>query len=186
MTRSSSYRPLGLLGAAWGLGGVALLLGSAIYRLALWALDAFSYRLSAVQWVLLVAFALFMLVGEGYRGFQKNFSPRVAVRARHLAGHPTLLRVALAPLFVMGFFGATRRRKITSWCLTTGIVLLVLGVRLLDQPWRGIIDLGVVLGLAWGLVSLVAFAFRAFSRKGLSFASDVEPRDADREPAASV
>jgi hypothetical protein len=168
------YPPLGLLGAVWGLVGVTVLLGGAIYRLTPWAIEAFSYSFTPFQWVVLVGFTLFMLIGEGYRGFQKNFSPRVAARARHLAGHPTSLRVLLAPLFLMGFFGATRRRKIATWSLTTGIALLVLGVRLLEQPWRGIIDLGVVLGLAWGLVALLGFTFRAFSGREFSFPADLE------------
>jgi len=169
-----AFRPLGLVGALWGLVGVSLLLGSAIYRLSVWAIDAFSHALTPIQWVGLVGFGLFMLVGEGYRGFQQNFSPRVAARARYLAGKPTLLRVILAPLFVMGFFGATRRRKITTWSLTAGIVLLVVGVRFLEQPWRGIIDLGVVLGLAWGLISLLAFAFLAFTRPDFSYPADLD------------
>ena len=159
------------------MAGVGLLLGAAVYRLTPWAIEAFSYSLTLSQWLLLVGFTLFMLIGEGYRGFQKNFSPRVAVRARHLAAHPTPLRVLLAPLFLMGFFGATRRRKITTWSLTTGIVLLVLGVRLLEQPWRGIIDLGVVLGLAWGLVALFGFTYQAFTRRGFSFPADLEPTE---------
>lgn len=171
------YPFAGRLGAGWGLAGVTLLLGAAVYRLTPWAVDAFSYSLTLSQWVLLVGFSLFMLVGEGYRGFQKNFSPRVVARARHLAGHPTPVRVLLAPLFLMGFFGATRRRKVTSWSLTTGIVLLVLGVRRLAQPWRGIIDLGVVLGLAWGLVALFGFAYQAFSRREFSFPADLEPTE---------
>lgn len=171
------YQPFGLLGAVWGLAGVTLLLGGAVYRMTPWALQTFSYTLTLLQWALLVGFTLFMLIGEGYRGFQKNFSPRVAARARHLAGHPTPARVLLAPLFLMGFFGATRRRKITTWSLTTGIVLLVLGVRHLEQPWRGIIDLGVVLGLVWGLVALVGFTYQAFSRREFSFPADLEPTE---------
>jgi hypothetical protein len=178
-SKQRPYRPLGVLGAVWGLLGVALLLGAAVYRLTPWAIEAFSHPFTLFQWVLLVGFTLFMLIGEGYRGFQKNFSPRVAVRARHLAGHPTPVRVLLAPLFLMGFFGATRRRKITTWCLTSGIVLLIVGVRLLEQPWRGIIDLGVVLGLTWGLVALFGFTYQAFFRTEFSFPADLkstEPR----------
>ncbi len=35
------------------------------------------------------------------------------------------------------------------------IVTLVISVRQLAQPWRGIIDAGVVLGLALGVASLL-------------------------------
>jgi len=33
-------------------------------------------------------------------------------------------------------------------------------VRRLAQPWRGIIDAGVVVGLAWGVGSVVYYALR--------------------------
>ena len=43
----------------------------------------------------------------------------------------------------------------------TGIVTLVLLVRLAPQPWRGIIDAGVVLGLGIGSASILYFVVRA-------------------------
>jgi hypothetical protein len=116
---------------------------------------------------------VFMAFAEGYRGFQQRFSPRVAARARYLRNNPRTLHVVLAPLFCMGFFHATRRRKITSFSVTFGIVVLVVLVRLLSQPWRGIIDWGVVVGLFWGLVSLAAFSARAFKREELPCSPEV-------------
>ncbi len=64
----------------------------------------------------------------------------------------------------MGFFHANRRTKITAYVLTFGIVILVLLVHQLEQPWRGIVDAGVVIGLSWGLVSLVWSTVRALTR----------------------
>jgi hypothetical protein len=46
-------------------------------------------------------------------------------------------------------------------------------VRLLAQPWRGIIDGGVVVGLAWGLVSLVVFGFQALTADEFPYAPEV-------------
>ena len=91
---------------------------------------------------------------EGYKGFQKKFSPRTAARIHHLYTSPNLLHTILAPLFGMGYFHATRRRQATSVLVTTAIIGLVLLVRQTPQPWRGIVDLGVVAGLMWGLVSI--------------------------------
>jgi uncharacterized membrane protein len=54
----------------------------------------------------------------------------------------------------MGLFHATRRTKIVSWTLLVVVVSLVALMRRLAQPWRGIIDAGVVVGLAIGVVSL--------------------------------
>jgi hypothetical protein len=39
--------------------------------------------------------------------------------------------------------------------------LLIEVVRQLEQPLRGMVDLGVVVGLAWGLVAMLIFAGRA-------------------------
>jgi hypothetical protein len=153
---------IGILGAVWGLLGVLLLLTSATYRLAPLAIEAFSYELSLLHWVSLVVVVFGMAYAEGYRGFQQGFSPRVAARAKYLKEHPRPLHVVLAPFFCMGYFHATRRRQITSISLTLGIIILVLLVRLIDQPWRGIIDAGVVVGLAWGIITVAVFGLLAF------------------------
>jgi hypothetical protein len=163
----------GKLGAAWGLAGVSLLLGTAIFRLATQALAALQMELAPHAWLALVANLIFMGVFEGYRGFQKGFSPLVAARALHLANQPRTLWLLLAPLFCMGYFHATRRRLITSYALTTGIVTLVMLVRLLPQPWRGIVDAGVVLGLSWGLVALWIFSVRAFGSAAFTYSPQV-------------
>ncbi len=164
---------MGTLGAIWGITGVSLLLGSAIYRLGPLAVNAFAHDFLWYHWLSLALIVLFMAYAEGYRGFQQRFSPRVAARARYLKEHPKVLHVILAPFFCMGYFHATRRRKITSISLTVGIVILVLLVRLLSQPWRGIIDAGVVLGLIWGLVSLIIFCAVAFTSKEFNYSPEV-------------
>jgi len=166
---------VGAFGAAWGVGGVGLLLGGAVYRLAPMAVVALSDPLGALQWAFLVVWVVFMAVTEGYFGFQRSFSPRVAARARYLAEHPDVLRSFLAPLFCMGYFHATRRLQVKSVLLTVGIVVLVLTVRLVPQPWRGIVDLGVVLGLAWGLVAIGVFTVRAFATDGFDHPPETPP-----------
>jgi hypothetical protein len=152
-----------LLAPLWGLGGIFFLVGFAVYRLTPRAVEAVASGLGPGQWAVLGAWTLFMAYGEGYRGFQKRFSPRTAARARWLRDRADTVRAALAPLFCMGYFHATRRVRITSIGLTAGIVVLVVAVSLCPQPWRGIIDFGVVVGLAWGLVSLAWFAWEAMT-----------------------
>jgi len=163
----------GVVGALWGLVGVSLLLCSAIYRLTLIVIDSTSYRYSWYHWIALASSVLCMAYAEGYRAFQKGFSPRVAARARYLRSHPRVLYILGAPLFCMGYFHAPRKRRITSLAVTAGIVVLVFWVRLLEQPWRGIVDLGVVVGLAWGLISLLAFGLLSFTSKGFSYSPEV-------------
>jgi hypothetical protein len=156
-------RIVGLFGALWGAGGVSALLLFAIWRLTPKAAAAFEHGLTGGQWLLTVVICLFMAYAEGYRGFQHRFSPRTAARIRYLRDRPSPVRSLLAPLFAMGFFHATRRTRITAYALTLGIVILVLLVNRLDQPWRGIIDAGVVVGLGWGVLSLGWSTLQALS-----------------------
>jgi hypothetical protein len=53
-----------------------------------------------------------------------------------------------------------------------GILTLVLLIRQVEQPWRGIIDLGVVLGLGAGTASICWHAARAWSGTAPSIAAD--------------
>jgi hypothetical protein len=162
-TKEIGYPMLKTGGALWGVVGVLMLLGSAVYRLSFPALDAFSHDFFWYHWVALALIVVFMAYAEGFRAFQQGFSPRVAARARYLRENPRAVHVIFAPFFCMGFFYATRRRQVTSLSVTAGIILLVITVRLLPQPWRGIIDAGVIIGLAWGIISLFIFSFKAFS-----------------------
>lgn len=156
--RSSSLG--GALAATWGVVGVVLLLVRGISRLVPHALELRHIELSLVSGAALAAWTFFMAYAEGYRGFQRGFSPRVVARASELARHPTWVRGVLAPLYCMSLFAAERRRMIVSWSLLVMIIGLIVGVSRLAQPWRGIIDAGVVVGLTWGLVALVVFAVR--------------------------
>ena len=168
---------IGTVGAVWGVAGVALLLGSAVYRMAPLALAALAVPFRWHHWLSLTACILFMAYAEGVRGFQQRFSPRVAARARYLREHPQAFHVVLAPIFCMGFIHATRRRKIVSLSVTIGIIALVLAVRGVSQPWRGIIDAGVVTGLVWGLVSLLWYAFVALTRNEFPYSPELPGQD---------
>ncbi len=164
---------VGLVSALWGLVGVSVLLGSAVVRLAPWALDALRMDLAWHHWSLMLVCVVFMGYSEGYKGFQRGFSPLVAARARYLREHPTLVRAVAAPLFCMGFFHAQRRRLIISHSLTLGIIVLILLIKLLPQPWRGIVDAGVVVGLAWGLVALLIFAVQGLRSADYDYSPEV-------------
>lgn len=159
-------RPLtavGLAGAVWGWMGMQAVIVAAVVRLAAISAEALAMPLTMLQVAFLVGFALFMLYSEGYRGFQVQFAPRFAARALHLARHPTPLRVALAPLYCAGFFGATPRLRRFILTLTVVIVGSVQLVHLMPQPWRGLLDAGVVLGLSWGFIAMTAAAVRVFA-----------------------
>ena len=156
-------RALGTLAAFWGVGGAVTLLGFGVSRMVKQCLDATSYQLNALHILVLVGWTFFMAYSEGYRGFQQGYSPRVAARALHLRKHSTALRLLLAPLFCMGFFHAPLRRRITVVVLLFMISLLVVAFRQLPQPWRGVLDFGVAVGLTWGIVATLVYFFKYLS-----------------------
>lgn len=145
------------IGFVWGVGGILLLLTFAIVRLSGVALELEGFELSLWHWLVMAGWFAYMVWAEGYKGFHRAFAPRVVVRASYLAAHPRPLHVLLAPLFCMGYIHATPRRRLMSIALSGMIISFVLLVRMLPQPWRGIIDVGVVAGLVVGVASIVYY-----------------------------
>ncbi|MEM9490724.1 MAG: hypothetical protein AAGC55_16370 [Myxococcota bacterium] len=162
--RPSQRKPVYAV-AVWGILGFCAIMANAIWRLLPLAVEPIrDHSLTTMHVIIYVLWVIFMAYSEGYKGFQKQLSPRMAVRGMYAARNPRPLWVILAPLFCMGLFHATRRRLIISWTVTIGVIILVIGVRQLDQPWRGIIDGGVVVGLTWG--TLVTLWYGALALAG--------------------
>ena len=154
---------MGALGVLWGIGGFSILMLFAIYRLGALALEAFFIGLEGHHWTILAGSVAFMAYAEGYRGFQKQFSPRFAARVRYLRDHPRLRDVLLAPFFCMGYYHSTRRRLISIYVLTVTIIGFIISFQYLGQPLRGLFDAGVVVGLTWGMISIVYFCSKALT-----------------------
>jgi hypothetical protein len=156
-------RPRFSLAALWGVLGFCLILAQAIYRLAVLAIEPIldGQVTHAWQWALYGLSIVFNGYAEGYRGFQLKASPRIVARAMHLGRNPRPLHVVLAPFFCTALFHTTRRRKIVTWTLYLMLVVVITAVRQVPQPWRGIIDAGVVVGLSWGMASILIYYVRA-------------------------
>lgn len=147
-----------LFGALWGIGGVAAVLIFAVVSMGHHTVEAVAAGLVLVEWLALLGNSAFMAWMVGYRSLQQRFSPRIAARALHLYLAPSIGRLLLAPLFCTGYFGATPRLRRMVWigsALILGAVLL--GSRI-PQPWRGILDAGVLVALSWGTVTLLTAA----------------------------
>lgn len=175
MTASITHRPqFNRYAAAWGILGVAVLLGNATFRLGERAYVAITWEDGLSAWYIGagVLWLLVSLYAEGYRAFHMRFCPRVVARAHYLAHNPTPIRVIFAPLFCMALFHATRRGKIAAWAVLFMVVALVLVISQVPQPARGLIDLGVAAALAWGVVSLLYFAALA----AMGRAIDADPQ----------
>ncbi len=174
--------------ALWGIFGFVLILCQAIYRLAPLAWQPISSgELETWHWGLYAFSILFNGYSEGYKAFQLQVAPRVVARADHLAAHPKFLHVVFAPLFCMALFHASRKRLLVSWLVYACIVVLIIGVRQLSQPWRGMVDAGVVVGLSWGIIAIVAAFLGRLRGGGLKSSADlpdsIESRDAAEDAA---
>jgi hypothetical protein len=147
----------------WGAGAVLLSLLDAIVRLSRVAYEGISHgMLSGAQLGFTVVWTLVIVYGEGYRAFGSVLAPRMAARLMHLSTRGTATGRALAPLHALSLFDTPPRRLFSAWVLLVGIVTIVLIVRKLPQPWRGSVDLGVVLALTWGSVAIVRECVRAW------------------------
>ena len=161
------------LGVIWGIGGVIAMLTYSVFRLFGLGLEAFEYAWGWQHWTVFVLNTAFMAHSEGYKGFQQSFAPRVIARAQTLIDSPSLLRLLLAPLFCMGYFHTTRRRLISAYVLTIGIITLIVIFQYISQPWRGILDWGVVVGLTWGIASIAVFAVKAWFGIGPAYPAEL-------------
>jgi len=138
-SRSHRITAIGAIASCWGIIGFYSLVIFAMIRLSVYTVEAFAQPFTLVQWLVLVVSLIFMAYSEGYKGFQKSYSPRFAARVHYLSSQANGLQLILAPLFCMGFFNAPKRRIISSVLLSSMIVTFVLLFKLVPQPWRGIL-----------------------------------------------
>lgn len=140
----------------WGLVNVLAFIGSAFFRLLPVALEPiYKNDLSFIQSLVCALWVAVMSYVEGYKSFHLKFSPLVVKRAFISAERPSLIKGILAGPYAMGLFGASRKRVIVSWSIVGGVVMLVKLVKMLEYPWRGIIDSGVIAGLSIGMLSIL-------------------------------
>ena len=142
---------IGKLAWAWGVGGFSALVAVGLVRLSGQFLRATEVPWSSVQILVALVFVAFMAWTEGSRGFQLSYAPKFAHRAEALRKHATFVQALLAPVYCMGLAWAPARSLAANWALLAVIVALVAAFGVVPQPWRGILDGGVVVGLTWGL-----------------------------------
>ena len=156
----SSLNVWNVIGSLWGSFGVIMILANSIKRILPIALEPLlstaSPPLTSFQLSAYVFMCIWFAYVEGYKGFQLKFSPLVVSRSLTLKpfnGSP-IHHILLGPFYSMGLFHATKRRKIISWSVSTGVIFIVAAVKRLPYPWRNIVDAGVVVGLTWGSLSI--------------------------------
>ncbi|MEK9499573.1 hypothetical protein [Gaopeijia maritima] len=154
---SGSAPPSGIVRATrvWALVGVVLLLGRSALVLALRGFEGLDEAvLGAVEWLGLFAIVGLFVWGEGVRALARRWCPRVLARAADLGAHTPWFWRIVAPLRVVGLVGVPRGIWVRSWTAVAAIVVAALSVRQLPDPWRSMVELGVGLALAVGVVRL--------------------------------
>ena len=151
----------GIIGAFWGFIGVSLIL---LHGMSCVIPHVLSLELSNLNWYhyfFLILSIVILGYTEGYKGFQLSFSPRTAERVNLVSKNPNFKNVIFSPLFCMGFFGISKKRMKITYLLTFSIILLIILIEKMSDPWRGIIDAGVFVGLSWGLLSFWFFSYKS-------------------------
>ncbi len=142
------------LAAVWGVLGMEALLGQALVRLSRLAWEGVVTQFAPLPFAVAVVWCAVMAWAEGYRGFQQRFVPQALERAFTIDVR-SRLDVALAPLVVLGVWRTEPKVRRRALIMVVGVTTLVLLVKQLPQPWRGVVDSGVVVGLAWGAAALL-------------------------------
>eukprot|EP00591_Stephanopyxis_turris_P007146 CAMPEP_0195531298 /NCGR_PEP_ID=MMETSP0794_2-20130614/34947_1 /TAXON_ID=515487 /ORGANISM="Stephanopyxis turris, Strain CCMP 815" /LENGTH=190 /DNA_ID=CAMNT_0040663035 /DNA_START=160 /DNA_END=729 /DNA_ORIENTATION=+ len=129
-----------VLASFWAMSGVVYILMKAIKRVMPIALEPFSKiegvaSLSTFQLGAYVSTCLWFAYVEGYKGFQRKFSPLVVARSLTLGSSAPLHHILLGPFYAMGLFHATKKRMIVSWSVSIGVAAIVAAVKRLPYPW---------------------------------------------------
>lgn len=158
---------------AWALAGLVLLLGRASVSLLLKG-----YReilspplLSPLEWASFAAIVVLFVWGEGWMALHRRWAPRVAARIRALNEDSGTASLLLAPVYALGLTGGPRRTMVRSWAGVAAIVVAVVVVRQLAQPWQGMVKLSVAGALAVGVASLAVRWFQPGATDG-----EIHPR----------
>lgn len=158
-----------LIASLWGTGGFVYVLVKSVRKIVPIAAEPFVEAapapLTQFQLAAYILTCIWFAYVEGYKGFQLKFSPLVVSRSltlRPFDGSP-IHHILLAPFYSMGLFHATKKRKIVSWSVSLGVAAVVAGVKKLPYPWRNIVDAGVVVGLTWGMISILVEYVKACS-----------------------
>jgi len=171
----------------WAAGGVAMILLNSIRRIVPIAMEPFQAAgkaavdgaassvqpLTQFQLAAYVLTCIWFAYVEGYKGFQRKFSPMVVNRSFTLKfGESPFHHFLFGPFYAMGLFHATKKRMIVSWSVSFGVAAIVVAVKKLPYPWRNVVDAGVVVGLSWGTLSILLSYIKSLTTGEMPEGSD--------------
>lgn len=154
-TAEHERRWLDVVAPAWAVIGVSALFATATYRLGERGVAVIRDGLGGWEWMALAGLTLVFVYGEGFLALDRKWVPGLMRRARELKDERSVVLRLLAPLYGLSLIGAPPAKLLPSWLGTLAIVGAVLVIRVLPEPWRGIVDFAVAAALGWGLVAIL-------------------------------
>ena len=153
----------GRLAEGWALLGVSFVFLKSAMQLGVRGVVTMLSGMTTGEWMAFIVITALFVYGEGVRALQMKYMPYVLRRIAQLPGESAVNQI-LAPLYAFSLIGAERRVLVKAWAGTAAIVAAVIIVRQFSEPWRGIVDFGVAMALTWGLIALLAGAWKAGAR----------------------
>jgi len=150
----------GIAAGVWGILGFSVLVGNALRGMSAEIEYILATPLTAWQTVGFVLIVLVFGLAKGYFIFRQRFCRSYASRIGELIRPPVkLLYAVLAPLYCLNMIGAERRQLVRGYALVAGIILMIISVKFVPFPWRGMILTGVAVALTWAALEI---AYRGF------------------------
>ena len=146
------------------MAGVAALFVDAVVQLGRRGIVTLRGGLAPLEWVAFAVLLIAFVYGEGVRALARRWVPATVARGFELDARSPLVWKILAPLYAMGLVGAPGRALVRAWGGVALIVVAVLVVRALPEPWRGIVDFAVAGALLVGLGAIVVHALERARR----------------------
>ena len=152
------------LSVIWAIVVVLGVLLFAVFRLAQHSWVALQMPLGWLEYSVLLINTLFMAYSEGYKGFHLSFAPRFAARVKYVYQQGQGVQLWLSPLFCFGYFGTTKAKQVVAFALTILLICVIVLMGYMPQPWRGVVDAGVVVGLSIGVLSMLYWLLQEYKQ----------------------
>ncbi len=160
LSDGAAYWP-GIAAGTWGILGFTVLVARALLGMSPEIGDMLATPLNAWHQIGLVVIVLVFGLGKGYFIFRQRFCPSYVSRIGELSLPPVkLLNAVLAPLYCLNLIGAERRQLVRGYAIVTGIILMIISVKIVPSPWRGMILTGVALALTWAALEIAYHGFK--------------------------
>lgn len=144
-----------ILAPIWGAAGVCFLFVFAVLRLGTRGIGTIQGGLGGLEWAALITLTVIFAYGEGYRALVRQWVPGLFRRLGRLRKESNVVLRLLAPAYALALITPDGGQRLRAWLGTGAIVVAIIVVSRLPDPWRGIVDFAVAVALLIGLIDIV-------------------------------